>query len=157
MVVDAVALDAEDPSAARLEAWILTMVEPDRWAVCGSLSGLQTVDGTLVACERADEFEGELLLASTGVPYTTARPAGAVSFTITARRNDVFLVGDRFVFTTTGYTPYSQPIRVLDGEVHPAMAATTPANGAIDPAQPSNPDGSKQFGWDVVRRSLAEG
>ncbi len=85
-------------TTSKLEAWTLTCtnLSGTTWEVVGSLSGKQAAN------------------AITGQTYTTA--GTEVSFKIVAGTK-AFTTGDQFVFVTTGYTDYSRPVNLVDGEV----------------------------------------
>ncbi len=167
--IESVVLDFANPNSARLEGWTATYAGDNRWEVCGSLSGLQTDDGSYVPCEDAEDFTGAKRYWITGVPEETSSPAGAVKFVITTDGPE-FIADppDRFTFATTGYTPYSAPIEVINGQVDPGPIAvierTSNQEGCPNMCFPgvrieydgsdsidSNglPDGLIQYRWDI--------
>jgi PKD repeat protein len=123
--VDNVYLNRSDLNSARLEGWTVTHLGSDQWAVCGTLSGLQTDDGSYVTCDEAADYTGGLAVALTGLPFTTVNPPGAVTFTIHNISGDPLHTAppDSFVFATTGFTAYSPPIEVENGQVDPGPQA----------------------------------
>ncbi len=112
--------DVNDPDSTRLEAWVVTHVGGQlcggngEWMVEGTVSGVQHVD--------PDDPDSPLACASTGGQFTTLNPEAAVRFTITNIGDD-FVLGDRFIFVTTGLTVYSAPVEVQNGQVDPGPQA----------------------------------
>ncbi len=93
---------------SKVETWKVVCTDDtgtETWSVEGSVSGLQAAE------------------AMTGTTYTT--DGGEVTFTIVAGTVD-FAVDDRFVFLTTGMTPYSGRLRIQEGDVvQPPIARIT--------------------------------
>lgn len=102
-----------DLSVSKLELWTVFMnAGGSTWSVEGTVSGVQTGQAT------------------TGALYTT--DDGEVTFRITAGATP-FAAGDRFIFLTTGLTPYSLGLKVQDGtvlSVPKAIFTATPSTGA---------------------------
>ncbi|MCH8963336.1 MAG: PKD domain-containing protein [Planctomycetes bacterium] len=128
--VNNVVLDVNNPDSTRLEAWIVTFVGSDEcdgngeWQVEGTVSGVQLADSSNPA--------SPLACASTGGQFTTQNPDGAVTFTITAMGEE-FVPGDRFIFVTTGFTPYSASVEVEEGEIDPGPKAIIMADSTQSP------------------------
>lgn len=102
VVINNIVLSPTNPNSARAEAWTLTFAGVNKWNVVGSLSGPQATQAT------------------TGQAYNTTNPPGAVRFTITGSG---FAAGDRFIFTTAGFTAYSPPVQVENNTVGPHPTA----------------------------------
>lgn len=123
-----VELDVNNPQSTLLEAWVVTYVGLDecngngQWMVQGTASGVQRSDPS--------DPSSPLACASTNGQYSTINPREALTFKITGNG---FVPGDRFLFVTTGFTAYSKPIEVIDGEVDPGPKALISATSSQDP------------------------
>jgi len=123
-----VELDVNNSQSTLLEAWVVTYVGLDecdgngQWMVQGTASGVQRSDPS--------DPSSSLACASTNGQYSTINPREAVTFKITGNG---FVPGDRFLFVTTGFTAYSKPIEVIDGEVDPGPKALISATSSQDP------------------------
>jgi PKD repeat protein len=166
MNVTNVVLDPSNSNSSRLEGWTVTYVGNEQWEVCGSISGLQTLDGSYVRCEQADTFGGQKAFALTNQPFVTTNPPGAMAFTINNTGGDLVTVPpDRFAVATTGFTAYSEMIEVRDGQVDPgpkAVIAVTSDqepccfpgvaiayNGSASTDADGNTNGIAEYRWDI--------
>jgi len=135
-----------DIDQSLLERWIVVCVDDsipnaEVWAVTGSLSGPQEAPPPV-----------------TGQAYSS--DDGVVSFRIVGG-GEPFAAGDRFIFRTTGKTPFSARLRVKNGAVSirptAAFSASPLTGGApltvsFDGSESFDPEsggnGSLEFAWD---------
>jgi PKD repeat protein len=134
---------------ARLETWTAVCIDPqtEEWRVNGTL--------TQPVFDYNDPNQDPYELAFTSVPYTSI--GGEVTFTITSG-SVPFVLGDRFLFSTTGITDVSHAVTIRDGQIgeepiaiiHAApLAGFAPLTVTFDGRDSYDPnDEALEYSWD---------